>query len=291
VKKYIYEDTGKNVDIHQNERKRRNHIRDAVIFIIASILLLLFVGGVISVVRLLNPSPVRTITERRMFTLMAGTQPTLIVTNNEGFIHVHAGAGNAMAVTITKVGDSFGASPDDFKVDYTQHGDIVTIQVKNDSIHLFDFSNTSQADIDVTVPTKSDLQLETDSGDITANGISGKVVLTSNSGSLQATEDSLEGGSRLTTDSGSITMQGSIGATGNYLFQTDSGTIDVTLPASTSFHAKLASNSGGITNEFPIANAHSSGNDSRTIIGDVGISPQADLTILSDSGSLHLRHS
>lgn len=42
-------------------------------------------------------------------------------------------------------------------------------------------------------------------------------------------------------------------------------------------------------NEFPIAHAHQSGGDNQTIIGDVGISPQATLTMQSDSGSVHLR--
>ena len=287
----MYEETYGSDNVPQYKKPQRHRAgRIAIFVVIASIIFLLLVGGFGFAVRLLNPTPVRTIMETRIFNLAPGMQPTLIVTNNSGFVHVHAGAGNTMTVTATKVGDSFGASPDDFKVRYTQHGDTITIQVNNDSIHPFDFSTTSQADLDVTVPTRSDLQLETDSGDITANGIYGKMTLTSNDGSLQATEDSLKSGSRLTTDSGSITMRGSIGATGNYMFQSNSGTIDVTLPASTSFHARLVSNSGGITNEFPIANAHQSGVDDRTIIGDVGISPQATLSIQSDSGTLHLRH-
>ncbi|HZS79294.1 MAG TPA: DUF4097 family beta strand repeat-containing protein [Ktedonobacteraceae bacterium] len=287
----MYEETYGSGNIPQYKKPERRRAGRIVMFVvIAWILSLLLVGGLVFVVRLLNPTPVRTITETRIFNLAAGMQPTLIVTNDQGFVHVHAGTGNTITVTTTKVGDSYGASPDDFKVSYIQHGNTIIIQVNNDSIHLFDFSNSSQADLDVTVPARSDLQLETDSGDITANGINGKMTLTSNSGSLQATEDSLDSGSRLTTDSGNITMRGSIGATGNYLFQSNSGTIDVTLPASTSFHARLASNSGSITNEFPLANAHQPGSNDRTVIGDVGVSPQATLTMQSDSGSLNLSH-
>ncbi len=286
-----YEQTDGSGSVPQYKRAQRHRAGRIVIFVVIGLILLfLLVGGIVFVARLLNPIPVRTIRETHIFHLAAGIQPTLIVTNDNGFVHVHAGAGNTIAVTTRKVGDSFGASPDDFKVHYTQHGNTITIQVNNDGIYLFDFSNSSQADLDVTVPARSDLQLETDSGDISVSGISGKMTLTCNSGSLQATEDSLKSGSRLTTESGSITMRGSIGATGSYKFQSNSGPIDVSLPANTSFHARLVSNSGSITNEFPIANAHQSGIDGQTIIGDAGISPQATLTIQSDSGTLHLRH-
>jgi DUF4097 and DUF4098 domain-containing protein YvlB len=287
----MYEETYGSDKVPQHKKPQRHRAGRIVIFVvIAAIILFLLIGGVVFVVRLLNPTPVRTVRETHIFNLAPDTQLTLIVMNNDGLVHVHAGASNTMTVTTRKVGDSFGASPDDFKVHYTQHGNTIIIQVNNDSIHLFDFSNSSQADLDVTVPARSDLQLETDSGDITANGIAGKMTLTSNSGSLQATEDALQSGSRLTTDSGSITMRGSIGVTGSYMFLSNSGTIDVTLPVDTSFQARLVSNSGGIINEFPIVNAQQPGSDKQTIIGDVGISPQAILTMQSDSGTLHLRH-
>lgn len=83
-------------------------------------------------------------------------------------------------------------------------------------------------------------------------------------------------------------VRGSIGTDGQYKFQSNSGAIDVTLPRSTSFHAELVSNSGTITNDFPIAAANQTGAYGRTVSGDVGSSPQATVTIQSDSGTLHL---
>ena len=82
-------------------------------------------------------------------------------------------------------------------------------------------------------------------------------------------------------------VRGSIGTNGQYQFHSNSGDIDVSLPHSTSFHANLVSNSGTITNDFPIAIAQQPP-DVRTVSGDVGSSPQAIITLQSDSGSLHL---
>jgi DUF4097 and DUF4098 domain-containing protein YvlB len=274
----------------QYRRPRRRRTGRIVTFVILiSLLIILIVGGLGVAFRMLNPTPIRTTTETHTFNLGAGTQPMFIVSDNNGFIHVRAGAGNTATVTATKVGDSFGASPDDFKVSYSQSGNTITIQVNNDSVHPFDFLNTSRADLDVTLPANSDLHLATNSGDIAVTGIQGKMTLTSNSGALQATDVSLNSVSLLSTNSGSIIMRGSIGTAGHYMFQSNSGDVDVTLPRNTSFHADLVSNSGTITNDFPIVIAHQPGAYGSTVSGNVGSSPQATLSIQSNSGALHLR--
>lgn len=285
MKHIMHEEIYRSGEVPRYERPRRRRTGRIAILIA---LIILLVGGLGITIRLLNPTPVRITTETRTFNLSAGTQPTLVVSDNNGFVRVHPGAGNTMAVLATKKGDGFGASPDDFKVSYSQSGNTITIQVSNDSIHPFDFSTASQADLDVTVPARSDLKLDTNSGEISVAGIQGKMTLTSNSGSLQATDVSLKSVSLLSTNSGSITMRGSIDTVGRYTFQANSGGVDVILPRHTSFHADLTSNSGNITNDFPIASAHQSGSTGRTVSGDVGSSPQAIVTIQSDSGPLHL---
>jgi DUF4097 and DUF4098 domain-containing protein YvlB len=289
MKNIMHEETYKNGEVPRYERPRRRRTgRIIALIIFISLLVVLIAGGLGIGYRLLNPTAIHTTTETRLFHLVAGMQPMLIVSDSNGFVHVRPGAGNIVTVTATKVGDSFGANPGDFNVSYSQSGNTITIQVTNDSIHFFDFSASSQADLDVTVPASSDLQLETGSGEITATGIQGKMTLTSNSGSLQATDVLLTSGSHLRTGSGSMLVRGSTVTSGQYKFQSNSGAIDVTLPRSTSFHAELVSNSGTIMNDFPIAAANQTGAYGRTVSVDVGSSPQATVTIQSDSGSLHL---
>ncbi len=199
MKNILYEETPMRGEFPRYRRPRPGPPPGRIVtfVILISIMSVLIVGGVGAGFRMLNPTPLRTTTETRTFNLGGRTQPTLIVTSDEGFVHVRPGAGNTVTVTATKIGDSSGASPDDFKVNYSQSGNTITIQVTNDSIHFFDFSASSQADLDVTVPASSDLQLETGSGEITATGIQGKMTLTSNSGSLQATDVLLTSGSRI----------------------------------------------------------------------------------------------
>lgn len=285
MKHIMHEEIYRSGEVPRYERPRRRRTGRIAILIV---LIILLVGGLGITIRMLNPTPVSTSTETRTFHLSTGTQPTLIVSDTNGFVHVYPGAENAVTIMTTKVGDGFGASPDNFKVSYSQSGNIITIQVSNDSIHPFDFSTASQADLDVTVPARSDLKLDTNSGEISVAGIQGKMTLTSNSGSLQATDVSLKSASLLSTNSGSITMRGSIGTLGRYMFQANSGAVDVILPRTASFHANLTSNSGTITNDFPIAPARGSDPTGRAVSGDVGSSPQAIVTIQSDSGSLHL---
>ncbi len=266
------------------------HGRIVTYVILISLLIVLIVGGVGIGFRMLNPTPVRTTTETRTFHLNAGTPPTLIVANNHGFVHVHPGTCNTLTVVATKVGDGFGASPDDFKVSYSQNGNTITILIRSDALHPFDFSRASQADLEVAVPVKSDLRLETNSGDISVTGVQGKMTLTSDSGSLQVTDVSLLGITLLSTNSGSITMHGSIDTLGHSTFQTNSGAVDVILPRTASFHATLTSNSGTITNDFPIVPPHGSDPNGRTVSGDIGNLPQSSVVIQSNSGSLHLGH-
>lgn len=286
----LYEEIPMRGEFPQYRKSRPGPPGRIVTFVILiPIIFVLIIGGLEVAFRLFNPTPIRTTTETRTFNLEAGTQPALIVMNDEGFVHVQPGASNTVTVTATKRGDSYGASPDDFKVNYSQSGNTVTIQVNNDSIHPFDFLKSSRADLDVTLPAKSELHLETDSGDISVAGIQGKMALTSNSGALQATNVSLTSGSHLRTGSGSMVVRGSIDTSGQYMFQSNSGAIDVTLPRSTSFHADLVSNSGTITNDFPITAVHQTGAYGRMLSGDMGSLPQATVIIQSNSGSLHLK--
>jgi Putative adhesin len=290
MKNMLHEETPMRGEFpHYRKPRRRRTERIVTFVILIPIIFVLIIEGLGVAFRMLNPTPIRTTRETRAFNLGTGTQLTLIVTNVEGFVHVRPGTGNTVTITATKIGDSYGVSPDDFKVSYSQSDNTVTIQVSNGSLHPFDFLNTSRADLEVTLPVKSDLHLETGSGDISVTGMQGKMTLTSNSGALLATNVSLTSGSHLRTGSGSMVVRGSIDTSGQYMFQSNSGDIDVSLPRSTSFHADLVSNSGTITNDFPIASVHQTGSYGRMVSGDVGISSQATVTIQSDSGSLHLR--
>src|SRR5215469_4717334 len=74
--------------------------------------------------------------------------------------------------------------------------------------------------------------------------VSGQVVLTSNTGSVQASGGTLSGNSQLITNTGSITFSGSLSQMGTYQFQTNTGSVDVTIPGTSVFHVDASTDTG-----------------------------------------------
>jgi Putative adhesin len=110
------------------------------------------------------------------------------------------------------------------------------VNVATQSSGTFNFFNSTSVDFTITVPPATDLQINTNAGTITVNGISGKMSLISNAGTINATQDTLTGNSTFRTNAGSINFNGSIGSTGTYDFETNAGSINLTLTGSPNFH-------------------------------------------------------
>jgi DUF4097 and DUF4098 domain-containing protein YvlB len=172
-------------------------------------------------------------------------------------------------------------------INYGQSGN--TVIVAANSSGTFNFFNATSIDFTISVPPATDLQINTNAGSINVNGISGKMSLVSNAGSIGATQASLNGDSTLKTNAGSINFTGTIGTTGTYDFETNAGSIDMTLTGSPSFHLNATTDVGSINTSFPVTVNHST--TGATANGDVGTSPQATLTLKTNSGSINLNKS
>jgi HSP20 family molecular chaperone IbpA len=217
--------------------------------------------------------------EAHDFTISADTQPTLIVNNDVGSVHVQPGSSlNNVHVKVTKS----GGNPDDIQVEYSQNGNTVTVTIKRTKTN-----STAKADADITVPNKSELQLHNGTGDIAVTGIEGKMSLTDGTGSINATQATLSSNSQLQTSTGSVNFSGSIGS-GSYQFQSSTGDVEVSLPANASFHANANTNVGSISSDFPdvaiqrnIVGASASGSS--------GSTPAATITLTTNTGSIYLQ--
>lgn len=218
--------------------------------------------------------------ETHDFTLSGETQPTLIVNNDVGSIHVQPGSSsNNVHVKVKKS----GGNPDDIKVSYSQNGNTVTVTIKR-----VNTSSTTKADADITVPNKSNLQLQNGTGDIEVTGIEGKLSLTNGTGSIDATQIKLSSDSKLQTSTGSVNFSGSIGGSGNYQFQSNTGDVEVSLPSDASFHFNANTDTGSISSDFSgvaiernIVGASAS--------GTIGSTPSATITLTTNTGSIHLQ--
>jgi hypothetical protein len=212
-----------------------------------------------------------------------GASPALMLTSDAGSVTVHRGSTNSIVVQATKYA-SFGGNLNDVQVNYSQSGSTVNVAVHRSG--TFNFFNATSVEFMITVPPTTDLQLTTNAGSITVSGVSGKMSLISNAGTIGATQASLTGSSTFRTNAGSITFNGAIGTTGTYDFETNAGSIDMTLPGTASFHLNATTDVGSITTSFPVTVNRSGAG--ATANGDVGTAPQATVTLKTNAGSISL---
>lgn len=226
------------------------------------------------------------VTETRHFSVSAN--PTLVLNNDTGSIHVRA-ASSGSDVTIQAIKHSGpGGNLNDVKVSYTQNteGNIVTVNV--DRPTNFNFVTSTSVEFEVTVPTMATLQLKTNTGSIDVRGVSGQMALTSNTGSLEARDGMVSGTTQLLTNTGSITFTGSIERSGTYRFETNTGSVDVTLPSVSVFHVDASTDTGSINTNFPAVNVQHHQFTGADAHGDVGNSPQATVSLRTNTGSITL---
>jgi hypothetical protein len=217
-------------------------------------------------------------------TFSVGSNPALVLTSDGGSVTINRGSGNNRIIVQAKKYASFGGNLNNLHINYSQNGSTLTVAATSPG--PFNLFNATSVDFIVTVPNSTDLQAHTNAGSINVNGVNGKMLLTSNAGTIRATQSSLIGDSQFHTNAGTINFNGSIGSTGTYEFQTNAGSIDITLTGNPSFILKANTNAGSITSSFPVAVNRNGGG--ATANGNIGTSPQATLTLITNAGSINL---
>jgi Toastrack DUF4097 len=251
------------------------------------LLLMLLAGGLFALLSIGLDTNTSTVTETpRHF--MVSANPTLVINNDTGSMHVRAGSSaNDVTVQATRHSGLWG-NVNTITVSYTQDREGNTITVNVDRTSGSNFFASTSVDFDVTVPSATTLQLKTNTGSIDVTGVSGQMVLTSNTGSITASNGMASGNTQLITNTGSITFNGSIARRGTYQFQTSTGSVEVTLPADGVFHVNASTDTGSINTNFPgviVQHRQMVGADAS---GDVGSSPQATVTLRTNTGSVNL---
>jgi hypothetical protein len=226
-------------------RKQRRNLLPGVIF------LLIVLGGVGFFVYKWQTGNV--------ITVDPGT--TLFIDQCTGFVHVHAST-STNQVVIEGLGGIFVPSS------HAQDSDTIIINGCN---------------LDMTVPASINLNIDADEIDVF--GVSGQMNLTTNGGSIVLVQDTLKGTSVLDNNGGPILFQGSLASTTNSKFNSNGGSIDISLPNDASFHLKITGIVDTLTTNFPGI----TGTKVSTTETNVGISPQATLT-LDVNGSAILLH-
>jgi hypothetical protein len=159
--------------------------------------------------------------------LSVGAHPTIIGDSCGDTVFIQAGA--EKQVTIAGL-----SSPD-----YTQDSANNTIEFTHCDNGLM-----------LTVPPETNLQIDT-SDEITVLGVSGTLNLSTNGSRITLEEVSLEGKSKIDDNGGAIVFNGNVAPGSTPVISDNGGSIDMTLPASASFHLHLTGILGPIASNFP----------------------------------------
>jgi hypothetical protein len=119
---------------------------------------------------------------------------------------------------------------------------------------------------------------------ITQSSLTGKSTLDNNGGPIFAIQDMLIGNTTLSNNGGVITFSGSIAPNGKYTFDSNGSVVDVTLPATSSFHLDVTGNIDTFTTDFPGIPMQNAAFGSREIHTNVGHDPGATLSIGLNGG-------
>ncbi|MGO8947480.1 MAG: DUF4097 family beta strand repeat-containing protein [Ktedonobacterales bacterium] len=221
-------------------------------------------------------------------TVTVGSTPRLVLTSQAGSVHVVNGPAGQIRVVMRQrvfVGDN---NPIPVPFALSQDGNTVTItsnQRPGIAIGLYD----SEVDFNITAPSQTNLDIQTESGDITSQGINGQMTVTTSSGDITLTTASTNGDSTLQTSSGDITYNGTLVPSASSEFQTSSGTVDLTLASSAAFQVRASTGSGSIDSDFSGVNILRGNGSGAVADGMVGSPPYAQISIQVSSGDIHLR--
>ena len=273
----------------QPQRRKRRGPRGCIIAVVATLILLSLIGTGIgfAITRFGGLSFGPGITESHIFKV--SSSPQLVIDDPTGEVTIHSGeAGNTVSISATKLAEGFGGNPNNIHVNYTESSDNKTVTVTVDNGPRF--IGLPSVNLDITVPSAIDLNLTSNTGGIDVKGVTGQMSLQSNTGSITAERDNLTGSSTLKTDTGSVRFNGTIAQNSDYVFSTNTGSVNVTLPSDSSFHVDAKTDTGSFNSDFPVSNTNKQGLGNE-VHSDVGSSPTSTITLTTDTGSINLDQS
>ncbi len=255
-------------------------------------------------------------TETREDVFGVGATPTLVVDGENGSVVVNAVTGNTIGNTIKVTATLRDANRIDYEA--TLEGDTVTVKAKKKGgFRLFSFGQGPAADIEVSAPPATMVEVRTSNGSSELRGIqesgslytsNGKVVMENVSGdfdirtsngsvTLTAVEGNLtvessngaivvrdgKGTFDIKTSNGRIEFSGELTPGGDNTMRTSNGSVTVSLLGEASVELDASSSNGSVTSKLPILTTGTL--DQKHIVGTIG-NGDADLLIRTSNGSV-----
>jgi hypothetical protein len=270
---------------------------------------------VIVVARCTSTSPPQQIApDTRMFTVDGA--PTLVFAHTIGSVHITPGVDGQVRIQEQRNGITSAIS-----IHYVQRGDAITVTADIPSgLYLatwvvFNVSVPPGIGLNISVPTGTltadDLSgqiilkdtdgsiwatglvgtmiLQSQSGSINANHVRGQLIATTGNGTITTTDTHLSGQSAMRAQSGTIDFNGSLDRAGRFMFSNTNGAVSLTLPPSAAFRLDAHTQGGSIIAEYAgIRDARTRGGTEAE--GNVGSAPRPLVIIQTTSGSIDVHH-
>jgi hypothetical protein len=252
-------------------------------------------------------SPAASATSAQSFAV--GQTPSVVVRAQAGTVSVVAGGAGQVAVRVTKSARAITASLsrqalNGIRVTNTQAGDTVTVAESVDPLDFWPARLSREVQIELTVPAATNLEATLNAGTFSADRLQGTAVVRSNAGtitfnnaqlsdaslhtdagSIELDQVVLSGDAHLSSNAGSITLQGSLAPHTALDATTNAGSVSLTLPATTSAHLEASTNVGDVSIQgFPITVQHVFARSSAS--GDLAPNPTGSIIIHTNAGSV-----
>lgn len=234
-------------------------------------------------------------TEARDDSFAVGESPRIVVSNSNGRITVNPGTDDAIRVQATL------KRPDDLKYEATQSGDTIVVELEVQRRGFF-FGQGPGADIEITAPSNTLVELRTSNGTVELYGMhrsgtlrtsNGKIVMEDVSGDFDVhtsngsvTIAQATGTFDVETSNGRIVFNGEMVSGGNNRMKTSNGSVEVTLQGTPSVELDASTSNGSIITRLPILTTFSG--DEHHIVGTIGTG-DADLFVRTANGSVTVR--
>lgn len=164
-----------------------------------------------------------------------------------GSIRVHAGDTNQVVVSETTQSENQAFTSDALPFKPVQVGNTLNININND----LENADSTGVILDVYTPRDTSVDIHADSASVNIDNVDGQIIANTKDGSITATNDNMSGSSSLQSEEGDIHFRGSFDAKGTYQFSSESGAIDISLPANSSFRLSTTGvSAAGIMNDF-----------------------------------------
>lgn len=247
----------------QRPRRRRRWLWALVVIVV----ILALLGGFGA----LGSTVFSTTTAFPQNTFQVSTEPHVVIKDPAGSVTIHTGSNNVVQVSGTEQTGLF-SKPDAIGYTARQIGNTIEVDVNDSGISFVD----GRVNVNITLPSLSDIQATVNAGSMNIDGVSGLMNIQANAGSIDFRDGTLKGGSSFQANAGSIRFDGSLDPNGgSYGFKANAGSIDITLPADSSFTLDATTNAGSVHNDF--------GSDT------VGSNPAGNqLLVHTDAGSVSI---